>query len=260
LISLLTLDASHWGVLLLSALVIGFSKSGVPGTGIVAVPLLAFVFGGRLSVGTAIPMLIFADLFAVHLYWKSTSWKDLLSLLPGVIVGFILGAIGLFYLVPLKGSKDPLNVAIGVIVLLMLLTTLLRGKLGDKMVPTSPTGVKVTGALAGFTTMVSNAAGPVMQIYLVATKMPKEAMLGTTSVYFFCVNTAKIPFYLALTLLRPNDPMWTIQSVATAVSTFPLILLGSWIGKSTQEHIPEKLFKNIVLVFAALGSLKLILF
>lgn len=260
MISLLPLDATHWGVLLFSAIVIGFSKSGVPGTGIVAVPLLAFVFGGRLSVGTAIPMLIFADLFAVHLYWKSTSWKDLISLLPGVIVGFVLGAAGLYYVTSVKGIKDPLNIAIGNIVLVMLLTTLLRGKLGDRMVPTSPIGVKITGALAGFTTMVSNAAGPVMQIYLVATKMPKEAMLGTTSVYFFCVNTAKIPFYLALTKLLPDEPMWTLTSVATAVSTFPLILLGSWIGKTTQEHIPEKLFKNIVLVFAALGSLKLIFF
>lgn len=257
---MLSLDTLHWAVLLLSAFVIGFSKSGVPGTGIVAVPLLAFVLGGRLSVGTAIPMLIFADLFAVRFYWKSTSWKDLASLLPGVIVGFVLGAVGLFLLVPVKGQKDPLNVAIGVIVLLMLLTTLLRGKLGDKMVPTSPIGVKVTGALAGFTTMVSNAAGPVMQIYLVATKMPKEAMLGTTSVYFFCVNTAKIPFYLALTKLRPEEPMWTIPSVLTAVATFPLILLGTWVGKTTQEHIPEKLFKNVVLVFAAIGALKLILF
>ena len=244
-------------MLLIAAFIIGFSKSGVPGTGIVAVPMLAYVFGGRLSVGTAIPMLIFADLFAVRYYWKSTSWSDLRSLLPGVLGGFILGAIGLFVLVPHKGSKDPLNVAIGIIVLLMLVLSLLRGKLGDKLVPTSKVGVKVTGVLAGFTTMVSNAAGPIMQIYLVATEMAKNAMLGTTAVYFFFVNVAKIPFYLGLTVARPGDPMWTVSSVVTALCTFPLILLGTWVGKAVQSRIPEHAFKLVVLVFAALGALKL---
>jgi uncharacterized membrane protein YfcA len=105
--------------------------------------------------------------------------------------------------------------------------------------------------------MVSNAAGPIMQIYLVATEMAKNAMLGTTAVYFFCVNVAKIPFYLGLTVARPGDPMWTVSSVVTAFCTFPLILLGTWVGKAVQTRIPEQAFKLVVLVFAALGALKL---
>ncbi|HEY0868751.1 MAG TPA: hypothetical protein VGE01_15325 [Fimbriimonas sp.] len=52
----------------LSALIIGFSKTGVPGTGIIVVPLMAYAFGGRLSVGATLPMLVFADCFAVSFY------------------------------------------------------------------------------------------------------------------------------------------------------------------------------------------------
>jgi uncharacterized protein len=254
----LSLTTFQWVELFFASGLLGFSKSGVPGTGILAVPILASVFGARLSVGTAIVILIFADIFAVRFYWKATDWKQLKRLLPSVVLGFILGAVGLF-VVP-KSERDLLNPIIGGVVLIMLGLSLLRGKLGDKLVPTSPTGVQFTGAMAGFTTMVSNAAGPIMQIYLAATKMSKEAMLGTSAVYFFAVNTAKIPFYFGLSYTRPDAPMWTLASCGTAVLSYPAVLVGTWLGRRAQKKIPEQAFKNAVLVLAAFAAVKMIAF
>jgi uncharacterized protein len=254
---LLDLTTNQWLLLMFGAALMGFSKSGVPGTGILTIPMFVAVFGARLSIGTSIVILILADLFAVRFYWRETKWDHLLKLLPSVIVGFLVG-VTLLYFIP-KSQRDPLNPLIGVIVLLMLGVSLLRGKLGEKMVPTSQVGRQVTGSLAGFTTLVSNAAGPIMQIYFAAAKLNKAEMLGTSAIYFFCVNTTKIPFYLWLSYVRPDAPMWTVGSCLTAAATLPAITVGTMLGRKAQSKISEQAFKNVVLVLAAVASIKMIL-
>ena len=46
----------------------------------------------------------------------------------------------------------------------------------------------VFGPLGGFTTMVANAAGPVMSLYFVASRLPVQAVLGTAAWFFLIVN------------------------------------------------------------------------
>lgn len=256
---MLALDAASWAILLSAALLVGFSKTGLPGSGIVAVPMLAAVFGGRLSVGTALPLLISADCFAVYYYRKEARFDHLGKLLPWVSFGLVIGTVALFSIGDKKSVTDPLNPIIGSIVLIMLLLGLLRGKLGDKLVPHSKWGTRATGALAGFTTMVSNAAGPIMQIYLVATEMKKEELMGTTALYFFTVNVIKIPFYFALSAAQPNNPMWSLASLATVACGLPLLVMGALLGRRFAGAVPQAVFNKIVLFFAALGGIYLIL-
>jgi len=247
-----------WILLASAAFVIGFSKTGLPGSGILAVPLIASVLGGRLSVGTSIPLLILADCFAVYFYRKQARFDHLLKLLPWVLGGFIVGCLALYQLGHLHLKADPLNPIIGSIVLVMLALSQLRGSLGDKLVPTSSVGTGATGILAGFTTMVSNAAGPIMQIYLVATKMPKEELMGTSSLYFFAVNCLKVPFYLWLTAENPTQPLWSQASLTAIAYVVPFLLLGAYLGRKLLPIIPQKWFSRIVLVLAAIGALKLV--
>jgi hypothetical protein len=48
----------------LAAVLIGLSKTALPGTGLVATPLIAVFVSGRAIPGTILPVLIAADLFA----------------------------------------------------------------------------------------------------------------------------------------------------------------------------------------------------
>lgn len=144
-----------------AAVLVGISKTGIPGTGILVVPMLAYAFGGRQSVGIMLPMLIFADCFAVLWYRRHVQWDKLIGLLPWVVAGLVVGAIGLWITGRLSGSVDVIGRVIGVLVLLMLVINLLQGRLGNKLTPTSKIGIAATGTAAGFTTMVSNAAGPI---------------------------------------------------------------------------------------------------
>src|SRR5688500_14866241 len=160
----MNLTPEQWMVGILAALMVGITKTGIPGIGILIVPLMAIVFGGRLSVGATLPLLIFGDIFAVLWYRQHARWDNLRSLFPWVITGIIIGMGLLWYTGIKEGRVDWLNVIIGVIVLVMMLVSLARRIWGDRLVPSSIIGLVPTGVLAGFATTVSNSAGPIMSI------------------------------------------------------------------------------------------------
>jgi len=131
--------------------------------------------------------------------------------------------------------------------------------LGDRLTPTSPIGVASTGGAAGFATTVSNAAGPVMQMYLAAFKMPKEQFMGTIAWYFFIINTSKMPIYWVMTKLIPMKPLMTASSLTLNLALFPAVIVGVFIGKWLLPRIPQKAFETIVLLMAGIGAVNLVL-
>jgi hypothetical protein len=147
-------------------------------------------------------------------------------------------------------QHDPLNPIIGGIVLFMLVLALLRSRLGERFAPHGKFGTRMTGVLGGFTTMVSNAAGPVMQIYLVSTGMPKQQLMGTTATYFFLINTVKVAPLIWLTLDNPSKPLFTMASLRFDLFMLPLILIGAYGGRKLLPYIPQKAFNNTVLVLS----------
>ena len=242
-----------------SALLIGISKTGLPGAGILVVIVLANVFGGRASVGIMLPMLIFGDCFAVAWYRQHAHWDKLVGLLPWVVVGMAVGAAALWATGRLGGSKDVLSILIGILVLLMLGLYVMQGRVGERLTPKSKVGVASTGTAAGFATTVSNAAGPIMNIYMTAQRVSKEEFIGTLAWYYFVVNVSKLPIYFVLTAMNPQKPIITPQSLLFNVITFPAILAGVFVGKWLLPRMPQKLFDRIILTLAAASAIKLIL-
>ena len=60
-----SLDAEGIAIVLSVALLLGMAKTGVHGAGLLSVPLLAIAFGGKISSGLMLPMLVIADVFGV---------------------------------------------------------------------------------------------------------------------------------------------------------------------------------------------------
>lgn len=259
----MSLSSYQWTVALASALLVGVSKTGVPGVGIVVVPMLACAFGGRLSAGIMLPMLIAGDVFAVAWYRRHAQWDKLIRLLPWVVAGLAFGAVALIFTAKhgpknAKALSDPTGLVIGVLVITMVVVHLLRSRLGERFQPTSPAGVASTGMAAGFSTMVSNAAGPVMQMYLAAHKLPKQAFMGTIAWYFFTINLSKFPIYIVLSWWIPRDPIVTFESLTLNLAVLPAIVAGVFIGKWLLPRIPDRSFESIVVLLAAAGALNLI--
>lgn len=236
---------------------VGLSKTGVPGLGILAVPVIALIFGGRLSVGALLPLLIVADIFAVAYYREHTIWSHLKRLAPWVVLGMAGGGFFLWRL-GLDHGKDWLNPIIGAIVLIMLGLHLLKSRLGSQLTPTSPVGVAATGALAGFTTLVSNAAGPVMSIYMTALGLAKTEFMGTLAWYFLIFNCSKVPVYGWLTLQTPDKPMFTATTLTFDLLISPAVVIGSLLGRKAMPLIPEKAFTQVVLGLAMLAALRML--
>jgi uncharacterized membrane protein YfcA len=219
---------------------------------------MAIVFGGRLSVGATLPMLIFADIFAVTFYRRTADWSHLRRLAPWVLLGLTFGTATLWWMGHHPQAHDPLNSWIGVIVLLMLGVSLLRSRLGDRLIPTGSIGMPATGLVAGFTTMVSNAAGPVMQIYLIAADLPKLTLMGTTAWYFLIVNVSKVPLLLGLTWDNPAKPMLTTETLVINLILLPIIAVGALAGRALLPVVPQKVFNKVVLTLSAAAAVRLL--
>ncbi len=221
-------------------------------------PLMAQAFGARLSIGTTVVLLIMGDVFAVYWYRQHAKLEHIWKLVPWVVLGILLGGVALFGLGERTG-KDIMNPIIGGMVLVMLGLNVLRKWLGDKVTPHSPIGVKLTGIAAGFSTTVANAGGPVMAIYLQGTGLLKHQMIGTNGWYFFIFNIAKVPLYVALTLIAPTDPVWNQHTLAFTVIAFPLVVIGAFMGKWTLPKINQGIFDALVMVLAGISAIRLLL-
>jgi uncharacterized protein len=247
----------QWAFGLLTALFVGFSKTGLPGAGVLVVPLMAHAFGGRLSIGTTLVILLMGDVFAVYWFRRHAKLDQIWKLAPWVVLGLALGFFALWWLGE-KNSKDVMSPIIGGIVLLMIVLNLLRKRLGERFAPHSKIGTKLTGTAAGFSTTVANAGGPVMAIYLQGIGLPKEQFIGTNAWYFLIFNLAKVPLYIVLTLLAPANPVWSSHTLLFTVIVFPVVVLGAFLGRWILPRLNQTMFDGLVMVLAAVAAVKLL--
>lgn len=250
------LTTLEWVFLYLSGLIVGFAKTGIAGIGILAVPIFAMIFPPRLSAGILLPVLCLADLLAVGYYRRHADWKKIIPLLPWVSLG-LLSATWIYFEGRQEGSllsviiDDYMKPGIGGIVLSVLLLSLWREK--NKSIPDGKLISLGTGFTAGFTSMLANAAGPVMNIYLLVMKLPKEVFIGTSAWFFLIINYVKLP----LTILGPNSI--SKASLQMNAMLIPAILVGGILGIRAVKLIPEEKFKRAVQILVFVACLKLMI-
>ncbi len=234
-----------WGVL--SALLTGFSKTSVPGSGILIVPLMAMVFPAKVSVGALLPMLVVGDVFAVAFYRRHAQWNKLWGLFPAVTAGMGLATWALLHV-----TDTTMKPILGWMVLILIGLELIRRRAQWDHVPHHWAFVVTMGFLAGFATTMGNVAGPIMTVYLLSRGMEKNAFIGTGAWYFLIVNVAKLPIYGSLHMI-------TAATLHFNLLMLPAIILGALAGKWILPRIPQRLFTSTVLVLAAVAAVKLIL-
>ncbi len=229
-----------------AGVLVGLAKTGVPGIGILAVPLMAMLFPAKTSVGTLLPLLITADLFALAWYRRHVEWPRLLELFPCVIAGIIAGAFVLYLM-----NVDYFKPFLGTLVLALLALELLRGRLGWTHIPRRRWFMVLSGSLAGFATTVGNVAGPVMNIYLIAKGLQKRQFMGTLAWYFFIFNCVKVPIYAGFGLINSE----TLRFDAWMI---PAVAVGALCGRWVLDRISQEWFKTVVLCLAGIAALRLL--
>jgi hypothetical protein len=245
------LNLSHWQWLwlALAAFCSGLSKTGIAGLGILPVALFANALPARDSTGALLPLLLCGDAFGVTFYRKHASWPHLWRLCPWVIAGVVAGYFALGHV-----SNAQVQRMIGIILLAMLALHVWRGRqqgdLADRL-PHSMWFMAAMGMLAGFTTMVANAAGPVMILYLLAIGLPKLVFLGTSAWFFMLVNAFKVPFSVKLGLIKPDSLLMD------AILVLPLIP-GALLGPRILRQLNQRVFERMVLILTFAGAVRLL--
>jgi hypothetical protein len=235
-----------WACALGAAVSAGIAKTGVPGMGILAVPLMAQAIDPKLATGALLPVLMCADIFAVITYRRGADWKQVGRLLTWALPGIVIGTLFLRTI----GSGGMTRLLGWLLLALIALAALRRaGKLGDIEKGMPAWVAPPTGLLGGFTTMVANAAGPVMNLYLLAMRLPKETFLPTNAWFFFLVNWIKVPFAAYAKVLD-------LRSLTLSATLFPAVVVGTAIGRLIAKRIDQKLFETLAWTLTIAAAIK----
>ncbi len=246
---------SNLSIGLIAALILGLSKTAVPGGGLLAAPLLAMVVSGRLIAGVTLPVLLVADVFAMRWYGQHRRNDVLKPLLIPVTIGFGAGAV--FFVLVGSGGRL-LDVLIALTIIVMVAIQSVRLVQDRQPSPATPTMTAAVGTTGGFTTFVANAAGPVINTYFSGLGLPKLEMIGSSAVFYFAVNAAKIPVYFAIGALSDGGPFFTAESLMFDVALVPAVLAGVFGGRWLLPRIPQLVFSIAVLLLAAVAAVRLL--
>lgn len=245
----MNLDSAQWILAAGAAVVVGLSKTGVPGMGMLAVAVFANLLPTKQASGFVLPLLIIGDLVAVYSYRQHAEWRHLRRIFLWTGAGVVLGALALGRL-----DDRQARILVGLIVITLVGlhvwrkragATVNEGGYGAWFAPT-------IGVLAGFTTLVANAAGSLMAIYLLAMKLPKYAFIGTSAVFFLLLNLFKVPFMVGLGLITPASFQFNLILA-------PAVLAGAWLGRWLLPRVSQAWFERLALFLSAAAGLKLLL-
>lgn len=237
-----------------AAALVGFSKTAVSGANTVSLAVFAAVLPARESTGVLLPILIVGDTIAVLTYRRHAHWPTLWRLFPAVAAGVVAGTVFMLW-----ADDGAVRVSIGSILLLMAGVTIWRRRSAPQEDTPEETAslkgrvkARSYGVLGGFTTMVANAGGPVMSLYLLSAGFRKLGFLGTSAWFFLIVNTTKVPFSVGLGLID-------LDSLRLDALLVLFVLPGALIGKLCVDRIDQRVFERLVIGATILGGLQLLL-
>jgi uncharacterized protein len=245
-------DPLLWTFAAIGAFMVGVSKAGITGLSILSIALFTQVFpSSKQASGLVLPLLIFGDFVAVFAYRKHTQWRYLWRLFPWTAVGVVIG-----YFTLGRISDHTTKYMIGGIIVSLAALSFWRRYAStpneERALSLHWSLAALVGVIAGFVTLIANAAGPFMAVYLVAMRLPKMEYVGTAAVFFMLLNLFKVPFMANLGLI-------TLQSFSVNLMLAPAVFLGALAGRWLLLRVNQNLFEQLVLILSAIGGVLLFL-
>ena len=239
------IDPLFYAMAVPSVILIGLSKGGLTGLGVLAVPLMAIVASPMQAAAVLMPILLILDFVAVWTYRKSFDKITLIITIPSSIIGIIIGAVLVSQVNP-----DWIRVIIGFIAISFTIshwrTAKDRGSRGHSIFRGT-----VWGSITGFTSFVTLTGAPPYQMYLLPLKLDQKTYAGTFMIFFWMNNILKIiPFMMLGEMTR--------STITTSMILFPISLIFTFLGIWIVRKLPTKIFYEIIYILLFLVSIKLI--
>ncbi len=241
-------DLLFWSLAVLATFMVGASKGGLPGVGILGVPILAQVISPVVAAGLLLPLYVISDWYGLWLYRKNYDAWNIKLIVSSACIGLAVGWATARY------NNDALvKVIVGLIGIWYMADLLWKSRTKSE-VSARPADVPrglFWGSIAGFTSFVAHAGGTPYQMFMLPQKLDKMTYAGTATITFTIINALKLPPYYLLGQINTN-------SLQQGLVLAPVALFGSWAGFRLTKILPEKLFFRCVEVALFIVSLKLI--
>ncbi|MBQ3351028.1 MAG: sulfite exporter TauE/SafE family protein [Thermoguttaceae bacterium] len=246
----------------IAAMLLGIAKTGVPGLGMFGSLLMISTFKGyeMFASGAVVPLLIICDVTACWIYGRDRQRGILRKIFPPLLVGLVLG-MGVICVM----ENSQFKLTVGVLAVSILLFEFVRKRLGWTAISKTRLFGWFCGIMAGLTTMLGNAAGPVISAFFASQDLDKQKYMGTTSVFTLYMNITKIPLLICATAIKTHMGFDAAQAQIITPTTFwltlvflPGLALGAFIGRRLFLLIPEKAFIPMVLILNFVAALHIL--
>jgi uncharacterized protein len=245
-----------WGFVAAAIVIQGISKSGFAGgAGILSLPLMMLVMPVDKVAATLLPLLILCDLNAIYHHRRNKDWAVILRIFVPACFGIVAGAVvwwkigqeGVaFYSVLIKRMVGVIAILFGLYIIAKdrSMAWVSRHRAGPK------TAV-AAGILAGFTSTIAHAAGPIVSLFVYSQGFGKTLFVGTVAWTFTLINLTKLPFYAYTGLIQADVLLFDACLVV-------LIPLGSWLGHWMHHRVSEWWFSRIIMVLTLGAGVQLL--
>ena len=242
------LTPSAWFLIALCVTFMGANKTGIVGINLIAIPILATIFGGKASTGILLPFMVMADLFAIISYRNSIRWKELFLLIPWTLLGITAGLI-----IGQHSSDETFKIFIAIVIVILLILLLLSEVFKIHIVNGKHWYVPILiGTVGGFVSMIGNAASPIVSIYFIALHLSKREYIASRAWFFWIVNVIKIPLHVFI---------WhtiTLRTFLFNLTLSPLIVIGAVAGLLIVHKIPERPYKILIIATTFFSAILMI--
>jgi uncharacterized protein len=246
----MTQEVLFWSLAIVATLLVGASKGGVPGIGILAVPVLAQVISPVVAAGLLLPLYVISDLYGLWLYRKNYDLWNIKLIVFAASIGIGVGW-AVAYFSGASNSDNVVKLVVGLIGLWYMLDLVLKHKKSTEAKPADVPRGLFWGSIAGFTSFVAHAGGTPFQMFVLPQKLDKMTYAGTSTITFALINLLKVPPYFMLGQIN-------VVSLEQCIYLIPVALFGAWAGFKLTKIVPEKMFFTAVEIALFIVSLKLI--
>lgn len=222
------MELSLWIPAAIAVVLVGMSKGGVAGTTMIGVPLMSSSFPPLQAAAILLPLLIVMDVFAIWRYRQHCHLATLGFILPGALIGIVVGSFTFHYL-----PEDWVRFGIGAMAMFFGCYYLRGWGEGLHFGGSKPWGY-FWGGLSGFTSFGLHAGGPPIKIYLLQQSFNRFLLAGTSAVYFGVVNWVKVIPYASLGYFEG-------ETLSLALWLLPLAPVGVYLGAFIVKHVSDKL-------------------
>jgi hypothetical protein len=162
-------------------------------------------------------------------------------LLPGTAIGVILGGLLLWWLhhqAEIVGSLMRIEIGLESVILVSLHWWRQYNGVQQRLMA-EPFRSYLTGGFSAISSTLAHAAGPIIAMYLLPLRLDRQTFVGACAIYFFLLNTAKLPVYAQAGQFKRAELSFTIKFV-------PLVIVGALAGLWLNKRLSDRIFSRFV--------------